>query len=83
MEKLEQADRKYWEEPDGYGLVRERNEDEDYFVIYTLGPQLMMMISENSDYIRALSQKMLTSGVKVFDTVKELYEFNLEKHAKK
>lgn len=72
---LNDADRRFWEEPHKHILIKERNNEMEYYSVYTIEPILMMLLCYDFEYCLQLSGKMLESGVRVFDNFSEFSQW--------
>ena len=73
---LEEADRKYWENPTEHALMKEADNSRIPFTIFSrINGKLMMLLDDDLQHAIALGQKMLESGVRVFNDQKELTDW--------
>jgi hypothetical protein len=80
MEELEEMDKVCWNEPSNHALVKENLNGMEFYSIFTLNPKLMMKLCDDLGYAKRLADKMLKSGVRVFDNFDTFY--NWYKHSK-
>lgn len=75
---LKQKDKKYWESPNKYAILKEVDiMIEEYTIYANVNGKLMMVLYDDSDYVLVLCQKMIENGVRVFQNFRDLKEWLL------
>lgn len=75
--RFDETHQHFWEDPENHALLKETTDDGKlYYSIYSLGTTFTMLLCDDLQYAKALAERMIENGVKIFENFKELYEFN-------
>jgi hypothetical protein len=72
---LDNSHSEFWLGPEQHALVKESHNDVEYYSIYTVVPNLKMLLCDDLEYSCRLSKKMIANGVKVFENFEEMYNW--------
>lgn len=80
-EEFHEDHREFWLEPENHALVKENDSGLVYYSIFTIDPKLMLLLCDDFDYAKRLANKMIATGVRIFDSVLELSEWSNQRNS--